>query len=95
MLHINVYACDACGAVINTVQSVEGTTPFQISCLENGCSGGAISSLGQRWPEPTATIYGWRKATENEVELMSMHEKHHHSLGGLFLYDKDDKRAES
>ena len=86
----NFYTCDACGAVMVTVDVDEGTTPMLTDCRTGGCGGQARS--GWYGPKPVgadAAKWEWYRPAKKETRGMSTETKLHVSLGGLLLRPRE------
>ncbi len=82
----NFYTCDACGAVMVTVDVDEGTTPMLTDCDDRNCGG--IAHSGWYEPKPVGAgpaTWEWYRPAKQKTRGLSTEDKLHVSLGGLLL----------
>lgn len=82
----NFYTCDACGAVMVTVDVDEGTTPMLTDCRADGCGGMAHSGWYAPKPEGAGLAqWEWAKPGQMDRATAGRATTLHYSLGGLEL----------
>ncbi len=83
---LNIYTCDLCFEHIVTVDSVEGTTPFQTNCkATEGCKGSMQSSFYRVFDVRMKPSHEWYKPDAEECVVLHRYALEHVSKGGLLL----------
>ncbi len=87
----NFYTCDACGAVMVTVDVDEGTTPMLIDCRVGVCKG--LAQSGWYAPKPKmagSATWEWYRPAKKTTRGLSTEDRLHVSLGGLLLRPRSE-----